>query len=156
MRLGQARRLEVGRSDPLALADADYASSFEVVIVDARARSPQDWAREMFERAPGVLRWPVLFGWWAVLRLRPGSADSPDRVLGWQIIQSTASALVLETRSTLLTARKTFSVNASQIIVTTYVRYERPLGKYIWSVVAPVHHRTEPLLLTRAVAHRAG
>jgi hypothetical protein len=144
----------VGPSDPLALADADYASSFEVVIVDARARSPLDWAREMFEGAPGVLRWPVLVGWWAVLRLRPGTAGSPDHVLGWKITQSAASALVLETGSTILTARKTFLVNASQIIVTTYVRYERPLGKYIWSVVAPVHHRTEQLLLTRAVAHR--
>lgn len=156
MRLGQARRVEVGRPDPLALTDADYASSFEVVIADARVRAPQDWAREMFERAPGALRWPVLVGWRAVLRLRLGPAHSPDHVLGWQITQSTESALVLESGSTLLTARKTFLVNASQIIVTTYVRYERPLGRYIWSVVAPVHHRTEPLLLTRAVAHRAG
>jgi len=34
--------------------------------------------------------------------------------------------------------------------MTTFVRYERPLGRALWASVAAVHHRTEPYLLRHA------
>lgn len=37
-----------------------------------------------------------------------------------------------------------------QVTMTTSVRYERRSGRAIWSALSPVHHVTEPLLLTLA------
>jgi Protein of unknown function (DUF2867) len=98
-----------------------------------------------------MLRWFVLFGWRAVLRLRLEPQGSAS-VLGWIIHRTTPDAITLEVRSGLITARKVLSVDRHGVILTTIVRYERRLGRIVWLAIAPVHHRIEPLLLTLATA----
>jgi hypothetical protein len=74
-------------------------------------------------------------------------------VSGWTIATRTTDAVVLEVRSSLLTAQKVVRTQSSRVTMTTFVRYERRTGRIVWSAVAPVHHRTEPYLLGHAAGH---
>ena len=135
------------------LIESDYASSFEISTAAGHAGCPPDrWARAMLEDAPRALRWFVVLGWKTMLRLRLGPIGSPDHVLGWPIATSTADAITLEVSSPLITARKVVRVAPTRVTVTTHVRYQRRPARVIWSIVAPVHHRTEPLHLTMAAS----
>jgi hypothetical protein len=60
----------------------------------------------------------------------------------------------LEVQSALVTAQKVLRLEDSRVVITTFVRYERTLGRAIWSAIAPVHHQTEPYLLRHAATHR--
>jgi Protein of unknown function (DUF2867) len=150
----RAHRIEVPEpANPLL--PADYASAFEVSIADCDARSAEEWGRAIFEDAPAALRGLVVFGWRHVLRFRLGPSGSAGHVLGWTISASTPDSLSLEVRSALTSARKVLRVDDYRLRVSTFVRYERPLGRVLWTAVAPVHHLTEPYLLGTA-ASRCG
>ncbi len=150
----RARRVDVAAGVATDGGAADYASSFAVCVPDAGGRSAQEWARAVFEGAPVVLRWFLILGWKVVLRLRLGPPKSPDHVLGWQIASTPQTAepqtTTLRAASSLVTAHKVLVVDDARVTVTTVVRYERPWARLVWSAIAPVHHRLEPLLLTRA------
>lgn len=130
--------------------DVDYAAAFEVTASDLSSRSAEQWARTMFEAAPAAVRWFLALGWRVVLGLKLARGRSPEHVLGWKIITVSHDTARLEARSWLLTARKSVQVAGSRVTVTTFVHYERPLARAIWSAVAPIHHLTEPYLLGRA------
>ncbi len=151
----RARRVDVAAGVATDGGAADYASAFAVSVPDAGARSAEQWARSVFEGAPVVLRWFLILGWKVVLRLRLGPRNSPDHVLGWRIAANTPQTATrqtttLQAASSLVTAHKVLVVDDGRVTVTTMVRYERPLARLVWSAIAPVHHRLEPLLLTRA------
>jgi hypothetical protein len=145
----RARRCTVTDA-PAGLGRADYASAFAVAIERGNGRSSEQWARAVFEQSPAVLRCVVLFGWKSVLWLRLGPRPSPDCVLGWTIRTTQPDITILEVQSWLLAAEKQIRVSGSEMRVTTFIRYKRWLGRLIWSVVRPVHHQTEPSLLTHA------
>jgi hypothetical protein len=153
---GRARRLrpaaETGTED--GLAEPDYASSFAVDVPDADTRSPEDWARSTLEGAPRVLRWFVLIGWKAVLRLRLEPLHAAGNVLGWRIRSTAPDAITLEVSSSLVAARKVLRVEPDRLILTTLVWFKSVRGRIVWSVIAPVHHRIEPTLLTLATRAR--
>lgn len=158
-RVGHARRVDVTDDMRAAstVADSDYASAFQVAVSTIDARSPEQWARTAFEDAPRLLRSIIVIGWRVALGLRLGPRASPDHVLGWKIVSSTPDAITLEVGSRLVTAVKVLQVGAGRATAATFVRYERWPGRIVWRVIAPVHHRTEPLLLTLAARHpRAG
>ena len=148
----RARRCDVteGGDD---LTRSDYASAFEVEIAQGDDRSPEQWARAVFEDAPAAIRWFVVFGWRYVLRLRLGPR-SPDYVSGWKVRDTRPGGIILEVQSWLLTADKEIRVANGSVRMTTFVRYRRGMGRVIWTLVAPVHHRTEPYLLGYAASHR--
>jgi hypothetical protein len=156
-RFTQAHRVDVTAvAAASARADADYASAFEVRATDGDVRSPEQWARAVFEGAPRPLRWFVLLGWRGVLGLRLGPQASPKHVLGWRIVAGTSDeALTLEAHSALMTARKTLLVDGSRVVLATFIHYERRWGRPLWSIVAPIHHRTEPYLLAHAASRLA-
>jgi hypothetical protein len=147
-----ARRVEVTEEID-TLAAPDYASAFEVAIVGADARSAEQWVRATFEGAPRALRRFVVVGWKYGLGFRLGPSSSPAHVLGWKIVTNTPDSIILELRSALMTAHKVLRVESSRILTTTFVRYERRTARALWSLVAPVHHRTEPYLLGHAASH---
>jgi hypothetical protein len=160
----QPRGIRIDVSDgarrAAALVEAGYSSAFTVALPAAAASgnaatSPEQWARAVFEGAPRVLRWALVLGWRLVLRLRLDLVTSPERVLGWRIAGRSPGDVVLEARSALLTARKVIQVGDAHLTATTFVRFERRGGRWLWAVVAPVHHRTEPLLLTLAARRAA-
>ena len=136
------------------LGGSDYASAFEVTIAEGEGRSPEEWARAMFEDAPTAIRWFVVFGWRFVLGLRLGPRSSPDSVSGWKVRDARPGVIILEVHSWLLTADKEVRVASDTVRVSTFVRFRRGLGRIVWTLVTPVHHRTEPYLLGYAASHR--
>jgi len=153
-KLSRVSRVEIGEVVRTAdtLAEPDYGAAFEVTVVGAQARSAEEWAQVTFEDAPPALRWLVVLGWKTILGLRLGPRRSPDHVLGWRIQSKDPDRIVLEVSSALLTAHKVVWVDASRLTVATFIRYDRRWARVVWSAVAPVHHRTEPLLLTYAAS----
>lgn len=135
------------------LAQPDYASAFEVAITGTDLRSAEQWVRATFEGAPRALRWLVTVGWQYVLGFRLGPRPSPTHVLGWRIVTGTPDSILLELQSPFMTAHKVLRVESSRVFTATFVRYERRPARALWSVVAPIHHRTEPYLLGHAASH---
>lgn len=151
---GSVRARRVGVTEATdSLAKPDYASAFEVVIRGVDVRSPEQWVRATFEDAPRAMRWLVVVGWRYVLGLRLGPRSSPAYVLGWKIVLATPDAITLEVRSALVTATKVLRVEGSRVRMTTFVHYERRVGRALWSAIAPVHHQTEPYLLGHAASY---
>jgi hypothetical protein len=148
----RARRVEVDKEIDDVPAPG-YASAFEVDFPPTDLRSPEQWARDTFEGAPRVMRWFVLMGWRYVMWFRLGPRQCPDHVLGWSIAASAADAMTLEVRSGLATAHKVVRVEVDRVVMTTFVVFERRLGRAVWSAITPIHHRTEPYLLRRAASH---
>jgi hypothetical protein len=147
----RARRVAVAEEiDPLGRSD--YASAFAVLRQAADERSAEQWARAALEGAPAALRNFVIVGWRYGLGFRLGPRASGAHVLGWKIASSTPDVIVLDVKSPLVTAEKVVRVDATRVVMTTFVRYERAAGRALWSAVTPVHHRTEPYLLGRAAA----
>jgi hypothetical protein len=140
--------------DPDGLGGSDYGGAFEVTIALEDDRSPEEWSRSVFECAPTPIRWFVIFGWRFVLGLRLGPRLSPDYVSGWRIRDIRPGVITLEADSWLLTADKEIRVAGGSVRVSTFVRYRRGLGRAVWTLVAPIHHRTEPYLLGHAASHR--
>jgi Protein of unknown function (DUF2867) len=90
-------------------------------------------------------------GWTVGLGLRLGPRPSPDHVLGWRIVTAAPDLVTLSVQSALLgTAHIVLQVESSQVILASFVRYEKRRGRRIWSAVQPVHHRIVPYLLERA------
>lgn len=129
----------------------DYASSFTADVSGADRESPEKWATAILEGAPLPLRWCVLFGWRFVLGLRLAPAG-PGTVAGWTIGTTTSDAITLEVESGSIAVRKVLLVGPDRLTLTTCVWYRRRLGRALWSTLAPVHHRVEPLLITLAAS----
>lgn len=153
---GHARRAEVTEPTPIAElgGDADYSGAFEVVAPHASPQSAEQWARTTFEDAPAALRWFLIVGWRAVLRLRLASGRLPDQVFGWKIISASQDADFLVARSPLITAHKVLRVDGPRVTVATSAHYTRRFARAVWSTVAPIHHLTESYLLGRASRHQ--
>jgi hypothetical protein len=133
-----------------SLPESDYARAFELPIEPTSTRTPEDWARAVFEGAPPMLRRFIRTGWRFPLRFHLARPGVPGHILGCQIIRNGRTALVLEQRSPLMTAHNIVLVERTRIVWTTLVRYRRPIARPLWSVSAAIHHCTLPHLLTRA------
>ncbi|WP_439680132.1 DUF2867 domain-containing protein [Embleya sp. MST-111070] len=132
------------------LPGAEYASAFELGTATARARTPEQWARAVFEGSPAVFRGMLLIGWTLVLGLRLGPRPSPTHVLGWSIATSDADSCTVTASSRLVTAHNTLLVRDDGVVWITRVRHERRIGRVVWGAIAPIHHLTVPWLLRRA------
>ena len=138
------------------LADPDYTDACEITISNSDTRSPDQWARAIFEDAPRALRWFVVSGWIAGLGLRLGPRPSPAHVLGWKILTATPSVIVLGVHSIVLSNHLVLRVQDSSIVLATFVRYERRPAPIVWGVAQPIHRRVVPYLLRRAATHPPG
>ena len=138
------------RATPAAVAEPDYTAAFELVLPQPTTRSPEDWARAVFEGAPMALRRFIRAGWRFPLGFQLGPPGSPAHVLGSRIISADRTMIVLEQRSSLMTAHNIVFVERTRIVWTTLVRYQHPLARPLWSVSTALHHRILPRLLTRA------
>ena len=98
---------------------ADYEFTCEAHGVPSR--TPEWWARAVFEGAPAWL-WRVLpVAWRVVLRARLGPCDSREHVL-----------------------------DGSRVALTTRVRHTRTISRWIWTIAGLTHERVVPYLLRRA------
>jgi hypothetical protein len=92
----------------------------------------------------------MLAGWRLVLRLRLGPRHSPDHVLGWRIVDRSPDETVCQLRSGFLDAHNVFRELDGMLVWSTFVTYERPIGRVIWSPVSLLHR-----LLVRVALRRA-
>jgi hypothetical protein len=136
------------------LPGAQYSLAFELSDPVARSRTPEVWARAVFEGAPPLWRWVLTLGWRFGLGLRLGPIPSRWHVQGWPIVSSEAQSITLAAQSRWLSARAVFVVSDDSVTWVTLVRYDRPLGRVLWRAAAPIHHLTVPPLLRRAARVR--
>ena len=101
-------------------------------------------------RCPPPLRWLVVAGWLAALRLRLDLRPSTDRILGWRIVDTEPSVIVIATEGPVLSARQVIEVSGSMVTHSTVVRYDRGAARVLWAVAEPIHVRVIPFLLSRA------
>jgi hypothetical protein len=136
-----------------SLTDPSYTYACEITAHAGDSRPAEQWARAVFEGAPRPLRWFIVTGWIVGLGLRLGPRSSPSHVLGWKILWSTPTTIVLGVESFALSAHLVVQVEDSRVVHATFVRYERPPARVLWTFAAPIHRRVVPYLLGRAAAH---
>ncbi|MBT2483541.1 MULTISPECIES: DUF2867 domain-containing protein [unclassified Microbacterium] len=129
-----------------SLPDADYADTFSMPThADA---SPERWARAMFGDIPSPAQ---RFIWRRLLGLRLMSARSPHTVAGWRIAERGERWIRLETESRLISANLVVRTSEGRVALTTFVRYDRGVGRILWTVLSLVHRRLVPGVLRDAV-----
>lgn len=150
----QVQRIAIGPADAVgALPQSGYAVAFEVSRPATDARSPEQWARAVWEQAPPPVRRLLLVGWRIGLGLRLGPPDTASHVLGWVLTSTTGRAAVLDARSRLMTARNVVELRGTRVRWTTFVRFDRRPAGTLWFLAARVHHVMIPYLLRRAATH---
>jgi hypothetical protein len=92
----------------------------------------------------------LVAGWRLVLGLRLGPRNSPGHILGWTIVGRLPNETVVELRSSSLTAHNSFHRDQSSLVWSTFVHYDRPLGRIVWRPVSLVHRPLVRYALGRA------
>lgn len=155
-----ARRVPVSADEPLiGTGRFDYADAFEIDLPKGDERSAEEFARCALEQAPGGIRVSVRTVHRHVLRLRLGPRSSQEHVLGWRIAVSKPDVLQLEAVSPLL-GRAVLIVrrpDPTRLSVTTYLFHTRQtVGRFVWTVVGPLHRLIAPYLLEHATTAAHG
>ncbi|HLR95792.1 MAG TPA: DUF2867 domain-containing protein [Jiangellaceae bacterium] len=130
------------------IAAADYADAF-TINTDLEA-TPEQWARAMFGDTPEFV---AMLLWRGLLGLRLVHTASPDTIAGWRVAERGAEWIRLQSESRILTASLVVHATAGQMSLATFMRYDRPAGAGIWTLVSAVHRRLAPGLLRTAVDH---
>lgn len=128
----------------------DYTDHFEAPIATADDRTPEQWARAVFEDAPGPLRGLFASSFRYGLGLRLGPRSSPEHVLGWEIIDRKLDSITVESRSWFLTSRLVFRAQGSRLTQSTLVHYDKRIARVLWPPVSILHRQIVPWLLRRA------
>ncbi|TNC27781.1 nitroreductase/quinone reductase family protein [Amycolatopsis alkalitolerans] len=123
---------------------AEY--SFEIARPRGDQRTAEQWARDAWEGAPRGVRWILRVGW----RLLGFRLGAPVDVLGWPVASSAPEKVVLDAPSPLLESRNVVETSETSVRWTTIVHYRNGLGRLLWTLAAPVHTRTLPVLFERA------
>ncbi len=134
----------------------DYDDSFAAPRAVTDDRTPEQWARAVFEDAPRPVRWFLLNGFRYGLGLRLDPRPSPEHVLGWAIIDRSPNSLTTEARSWLLTSRLVFRTETTHVTQSTYVRYDRRIAAMIWPPVSILHRQVVPRILRHAATQPRG
>ncbi|AEM84713.1 DUF2867 domain-containing protein [Streptomyces violaceusniger] len=137
------------------LTGAHYASAFALPVPRAGALTAEQWVRAVFEGTPAPLRRFLVLGWTLGLGLRLGPRTSPRHVLGWAVSDAADHSLTLTARSSLVLTHNVVAVEDARVLWATFVRFDRPVGRPLWALAAPVHHRPVPRLLRRAARDAA-
>ncbi|GAA3471292.1 hypothetical protein [Nonomuraea roseola] len=129
------------------LADPDYVDLFTIVTGAAAPRSPEQWARAAFEDVAGL---KGQFIWRVLLGLRLQRRTSPTCVAGWKIAERGDRWLRLEARSWMLTGHLVIIVEDEEVSLGTFLRYDRPMARRVWTPLSAVHRHEAPGLLREA------
>ena len=132
-----------------ALADRhDYVDMFVATTTGARRTSAEEWARTTIEGASPVGRF---LAWRAVCELQLERRSSPDLIAGWRIVDRDPSVLRVAARSWFMSAQMMFHVEDDEVAFLTFVRYDRPIGRVVWTTASTVHRAVAPDFLRAGV-----
>lgn len=136
------------------LGRVDYEDAFAARLADSGVRSPEQWARAMFEEAPAGVRSGLVAAWTAI-GTRLGPRPSPDHVLGWQIARLTGDACVLAAGSRVgNAARLVLLVEPGRLSFASFVTLPSRATRLLWIPTGPVHRQAVPWLLGRVADGR--
>lgn len=127
-----------------------FVCAYATDVVAGDTRSSEEWARQLWDGAPTLLRWFMTEGWRRVLRLRLERRRSPDHILGWSVTERLPERTVCRAQSPLLTAFNIFVRRDGEFVWSTYVFYDRPLARLIWRPVSLLHRPIVRFSLARA------
>ncbi|MFI1463769.1 hypothetical protein [Nocardia carnea] len=129
------------------MADYHYADQFVLATNAAAAGTPEEWAHAALVEVAG--RGGQLI-WRGLLGLRLARRSAPEQVAGWPIVERGDTWITLAAPSWMLTGNLVVEVGAEGVSLVTFIRYERPIGKWIWTRASRVHRRLAPGLLADA------
>lgn len=132
------------------LRPASFACAYATDLPPGDGRSSEDWARQVWEGAPAWLRWFMVFGWRAVLRLQLVPAQLPNQILGWRITEQAPDRTVCQSHSSFLSAYNTFISRDGEFVWSTIVFYDRPIARLLWPPASLLHRPIVRLSLARA------
>lgn len=144
-----ARRHDIPKAiRALDVLPSHYLDITTETVNPALEASPERWARASLEDASAVGR---SVAWRALLNLRLKSGLSSDHVAGWKIVDRGAKWIRLEASSWFMTANIVFHEEDGQVSFATYIRYDNPIAKIVWTPVSVIHRRLAPDVLRAGV-----
>ncbi|MEV5827692.1 DUF2867 domain-containing protein [Spirillospora sp. NPDC052242] len=123
----------------------DYVDRF-TVATDTDA-TPEQWARAMFGDVPTPGERLI---WQGILGLRLSRGPSPDTVAGWRIADRGEGWILLEAASGFLSGNLLVQTTGERTSLSTFLHYDRPLGRALWPPLSAVHRTLAPRLLREA------
>ncbi|NJP93896.1 DUF2867 domain-containing protein [Nonomuraea sp. FMUSA5-5] len=127
-----------------------YTDHF-TLATDVRA-TPEQWARAMFGDVPNASERLI---WSGFLGLRLSAQPSPDTVAGWRIAERGPDWIRMEAASSFLTAHIVVRATEGQVAAATFLRYDRPRGRVVWTALSPIHRALVPWILRKGASVRA-
>ena len=118
-----------------ALNRVEYADCFAVDV--SAERTPEEWIRLVAGAMPALFL--VVRGAHRVLGLRLAPADSPQHVIGWDVLRSAADEAVLSNAGMLGQPRIAALTQPGEVVVATLIEFNGIIGRILWAAAAPMH-----------------
>lgn len=126
----------------------DYVDAFTAGLRGVHDRPAEEFARAAVEGASAAGRF---IAWRVLSHLRLGPCGSSGHIGGWEIADRSDAWVRLEARSWFMTVNVVFWVERARIWFVTFVRYDHPVGRLIWTRVSAGHRAAVPSLLENGV-----
>lgn len=135
-----------------SLSRVDYEDAFVATTAQAKDRTAEEWMRVVLEESPPSVQKSLRSGWLS-LGLKLGSAESQERVLGWEVRQSEPDLVRLGLESRVgMPAELLLERRHDSFLFCTFIRHGNPVLRLVWAAgIAKPHQRIVGRLLTRAV-----
>ncbi|MFD5203672.1 hypothetical protein ACFWM7_26795 [Streptomyces sp. NPDC058375] len=132
-----------------SLSRIDYADVFTLSGDVGTNATAEQWARAMFGDVPSPTERLI---WRGLLGLRLSRGRSPETVAGWRITGRGEDWIRLEAASWFLTNNLVVQAADGRVSLGTFLRYDRPPARAVWSPLSAVHRLLAPGLLRDAAA----
>ncbi len=129
-----------------SIKEPDYIDLF-VIVGDLPVRSPEQWARALFEEVAGSTGQVV---WRVLLGLRLSRPSTTGHVAGWEIGAANDRWVRLEAGGRWLTGNLLVAADGREVSMATIIRYHGRWGAWLWRILSRVHCREAPGLLRDA------
>ena len=134
------------------LPRVDYADAFAVDGVLAQSRSPEEWARAVFEGLPASRRRALRTGWTS-LGLKLGPVVSDRTVEGWELRRSDPDVAILGADSRIGMPAELFVERGEDcVLFGTLVQQRNWVARRLWAAITAFHQRVVKLVLERGLA----
>lgn len=135
------------------LARVDYEDAF--LIEAGVERTAEQWLNAVINDAPLAVRARLVTGW-VTLGLKLGPPWSARRVLGWNVLHSDPSYVLLGAASWLgLRGELLLRAEPGGALFATIVQLNNPAAHAIWARVTPTHQAVVQSLLSHAARREA-
>ena len=128
----------------------DYADAFFMPLPTAETRGAGEWVRLIFSETSPLWRSALPAGWFG-LGFRLGSPNDPERIMGWEIIDSSPDFVLLAGRSRLgMPAELVIERRRDGLFFATLVQQENLLARAVWAGTEAIHRQVVHRVLEAA------